>query len=149
MKTALLPLLLLALPAAAAETAGRAVATAGTAATDPMSSGYLLKLVIGLLMVLALIFVFAWAARKMRLTPAGQQGVIRVLSAISVGQRERIALIQVGDEQILIGLSPGRIQTLHHLETPVDTDLPPEQGKPGVGFAERLHQLMNPPGSCR
>jgi len=145
---ALLPLLLFSLPTSAAETAGRAAAAAGTAVSDPMSSGYLLKLILGLLMVLALIFVFAWAARKMRLTPAGQQGVIRVLSAISVGQRDRIALIQVGNEQILVGLSPGRMQTLHRLEQPIDFT---DQGdtEPEPGFAERLHKLMNPPGSCR
>ena len=149
MKTALTPLLIVSLPAAAAETAEQA---AGAAASgDPLSSGYLLKLVIGLLTVLALIFVFAWAARKMRLTPSGQQGAIRVLSAISVGQRERIALIQVGDEQILVGLSPGRMQTLHTLKEPVLPDLPPEQPpeQSRPGFAERLHKLMNPPGSCR
>ena len=149
MKMALLPLLMASLPAAAAETAEQA---AGAAASgDPLSSGYLLKLVIGLLMVLALIFVFAWVARKMRLTPSGQQGMIRVLSAISVGQRERIALIQVGDEQILVGLSPGRMQTLHTLKEPVVPDLPTEQppNQPQPGFAERLHKVMNPPGSCR
>ncbi len=124
----------------------RAAEDAGTAAGsgDPMSSAYLLKLIVGLLMVLALIFVFAWAARKMRLTPAGQQGVIRVLSAISVGQRERIALIQVGEEQILVGLSPGRMQTLHAMKKPVELTMPPaaEEG----GFAERLQQFMKPEG---
>jgi len=87
-----------------------------------------------------MIFLFAWAARKMRLTPAGQQGMIRVLSAISVGQRDRIALIQVGEEQILVGLSPGRMQTLHTLRQPlsVETTETDEQGR----FAERLQQFM-------
>ena len=136
MKRLFLLLLLPAWPARAAETA----AQAATAGGDPLSAGYLLKLILGLLLVLAMIFLFAWAARKMRLTPAGQQGMIRVLSAISVGQRDRIALIQVGEEQILVGLSPGRMHTLHTLRQPlsVETTETEEQGR----FADRLQQFM-------
>jgi flagellar protein FliO/FliZ len=141
MKLALTALLALPLPLLAQETLQRAAeAAVDPAAVDPMSSGYLLKLIIGLMMVLALIFLFAWAARKMRLTPSGQQGLIRVLSAIHVGQRDRIALIQVGEEQILIGLSPGRMQTLHTLKKPL-APMESSEGEEG-GFAERLQQFM-------
>ncbi len=140
MRLALLPLLLCSLPVLAAEDG------VGAAAGDPLSAGYLLKLIIGLLLVLGLIFLFAWAARKMRLAPGSDDGMIRVLSAISVGQRDRIALIQVGEEQILVGLSPGRMQTLHTLKEPL---VPQQPQEPPASFAERLNKLMNPPGSCR
>ncbi len=131
-----LPLLLLAsLPARAAETAAQTVNSG-----DPLSAGYLLKLILGLLLVLAMIFLFAWAARKMRLTPAGSQGLIRVLSAISVGQRDRIALVQVGEEQILVGLSPGRMQTLHVLKQPLAIEEKAADGQ--QGFADRLQHFM-------
>lgn len=141
MRLALLPLFLCSLPVLAVEN--------GTGATggDPLSAGYLLKLIIGLLLVLGLIFLFAWAARKMRLAPGSDDGMIRVLSAISVGQRDRIALIQVGEEQILVGLSPGRMQTLHTLKEPL---VPQQSQEPSASsFADRLNRLMNPPGSCR
>jgi flagellar protein FliO/FliZ len=45
----------------------------------------------------------------------------------------------VGDKQILLGVAPGRVATLHVLERPVDT-----AAVPGVagGFAEKLAQLI-------
>ena len=51
--------------------------------------------------------------------PGSTHRALRVVATLPVGTRERIAIIQAGDAQVLIGLSPGRIQTLHVLERPV------------------------------
>ena len=49
-------------------------------------------------------------------------------------------LVQVGDKQLLLGVAPGRVQTLYVLDRPVESSTPP-MGAPG-GFAEKLAQLM-------
>ncbi len=90
------------------------------AKVDPVSSGYLIKLSIGLVIVLGLIFGLSWLLKKMQLTQHTNNGAIQIISAISVGHRDRLALVQIGEEQILVGLTPGRIKKLHSLKKPVD-----------------------------
>jgi flagellar protein FliO/FliZ len=111
------------------------------AAVDPVSSSYLIKLSIGLLVVVGLVFFLAWLVKKMQLVQSSNNGLIKIVSAISVGQRERIALIQVGDEQLLIGLTPGRIDKLHTLEKAIETG---DQSMPvSSSFQQKFQQLLN------
>ncbi len=107
---------------------------------DPMSSGYLLKLTLGLVGIVVLIFVLAWLMKKMQLTQFTQNGLIQIVSAISVGHRDRIALIQVGEEQVLIGLTPGRIHTLHTMKSPVDAT--PAAIGSASAFSDKFKQVL-------
>lgn len=130
----LLPLLI-SLPAWAEQ------ATAELPEVDPVSSAYLLKLTGGLVLIVIVIFGLAWLMKKMQLTQHANNGLIQIVSAISVGQRDRIALIQVGEEQILVGLTPGRIQKLHALNRPVDADVSTAASN-AAPFAEKFKQLL-------
>jgi flagellar protein FliO/FliZ len=69
--------------------------------------------------MIALILVLAyWAKRLQGMSGAKQSGfssqgeVIRTLATVSLGLKEKIALIQVGEQQLLIGITPQTIQTL-------------------------------------
>ena len=115
-------------------------------AVDPVSSTYLLKITLGLAFILVLIFFLAWLMKKMQLTPQSGQQMIRILSAISVGSRDRIALVEVGEEQILVGLTPGRIHKLHTLSTPVKAT---ETESGHVAFSDRFSSLMKRDQSVR
>ncbi len=108
---------------------------------DPVSSTYLLKLTLGLGFILLLIFILAWAMKKMQLTQHSQNGLIKIISAISVGHRDRIALIQVGDEQILVGLTPGRMEKLHTLRSVVAAG--PQSSVNQNQFSQKFNQLLN------
>lgn len=119
MKTLLLSLWLL--PASLFAQESNPAKTA-TATIEPMSSSYLLKLTGGLILVVAVIFLLAWLVKKMKLTPQGQTGLIKVVAGLNLGARERVVLLEVGGEQILVGLCPGRMDKLHTLTTAVDTD---------------------------
>ena len=119
---------------------------AKVAPVDPLSSSYLIKLTLGLVFIIVLIFGLAWLARKMQLTPVSGRQLIRVLSAVPVGNRDRIALVEVGDEQILLGISPGRIQKLHVMATPIQAvERPPAEQS---AFAQKLSRLMNTPSGA-
>lgn len=107
---------------------------------DPVSSSYLLKLTAGLGFILLLILALAWLMKKMQLTQHSQNGLIKIISSISVGQRDRIALIQVGDEQILVGLTPGRMQKLHRLKTSLV--LPQQSTAKPHQFTQKFNQLL-------
>ncbi len=88
-----------------------------------INAGSLLQLLVSLLVIVGLILALAWYARKMQ-NFAGGGGTLplRVLSAISVGSRERVVLVQVGEEQLLLGVAPGRVALLEKLDTPIISD---------------------------
>ena len=115
---------------------------AGKAATPMAGSdiaGQLGQLLLGLLLVIGLIFLLAWLLRRVQqLNPKGGQ-VIKLLSSQALGPRDRLVLVQVGNEQVLLGLSAGRITPLHVLKEPVHL-ADAEQATPE--FAQRLMELM-------
>lgn len=109
-------------------------------AVDPVSTGYLLKLTAGLVITVLFIFGLAWLMKKLQLTQHSQNGLIKIVSAISVGHRDRIALVQVGDEQILVGLTPGNMQKLHTLKNKVVPQTP--EHTETQNFTEKFNQFV-------
>lgn len=82
---------------------------------SPDVTASLLKVTGGLLLVLIAIFGSAWAYKRFgNMTPISTDS-LKVIGGVSMGQKERVVLMQVGDEQILLGVSPGRIECLHVL----------------------------------
>jgi len=77
-----------------------------------------------LLVVLATVFVVAWLARRMRSFGNRVGNALDVLADIPLGQKERAVLIKVGQTQILLGVAPGRVNTLHVLAEPIELARP-------------------------
>ncbi|MDZ7754139.1 MAG: flagellar biosynthetic protein FliO [Gammaproteobacteria bacterium] len=103
--------------------------------------GHMVQTVMGLAAIVLLIFGLAWLLRQVfRLQPT-MNGRMRVLGGLSLGPRERIVLIKVGDTQLVVGTTPGRIQTLHVLDKPLPEDEAPSA--PGRGpFAHQLAEAL-------
>ncbi|MDR7285420.1 flagellar protein FliO/FliZ [Pseudomonas corrugata] len=124
--------------------AAEPVATAAAAAAPAVSSGVagqLTQLVLGLLLVLGLIFFLAWMLRRVQQAgPAGKGQVIELIGSRALGPRDRLMLVQVGNEQILLGLSPGTITALHVLKEPVQVPGASEKATPE--FAQRLLEML-------
>ncbi len=117
-----------------------AQAEAGASApVEPFASPYLMKLTGGLILVVAAIFVLAWLVKKLNLNQQSPHGLIRIVAGLPLGTRDRIVLVQVGDEQILLGLTPGRIEKLHTLAQPLDA---PAGAPANASFARRLKDAM-------
>ena len=119
-------------------------AATATAAVAPVVGsgigGQLTQLVLGLLLVLGLIFGLAWLLRRVQQAgPAGKGQVIELIGSRALGPRDRLVLVQVGNEQILLGLTPGTISALHVLKEPVQVP-GTEQATPE--FAQRLMELL-------
>ncbi len=87
---------------------------------EPMSGSYLFQLILGLIVVLICIIVLAWFAKRMNRLQSSTGNMLKIVGGISMGARERVVLLQVGSEQLLIGVSPGRINTLHILDAPLE-----------------------------
>jgi flagellar protein FliO/FliZ len=84
--------------------------------TQNLPSSYLLKLTLTLFFVVVVIFGIAWVLKRFNLTPQKGSGMIKVLGGMAVGTKDRLMVIEIGDERLLLGLSPGRIEKLHTLK---------------------------------
>lgn len=119
--------------------AAEPVALAAAPAVGGNVAGQLTQLVLGLLLVVGLIFVLAWLLRRVQRIGPGNAQVIELVGSRALGARDRLVLVQVGEEQILLGLTPGRITPLHVLKHPVSV-AQTEAATPE--FAQRLMELM-------
>ncbi|HEY8160139.1 MAG TPA: flagellar biosynthetic protein FliO [Methylobacter sp.] len=81
-----------------------------------VSSGDMLHWGIGLLIVLAIFFFCVWGMRKLSGITAGGTEKMRIVGGLSLGMREKVILLQVGKKQLVLGVTPGRIDALHVLE---------------------------------
>jgi flagellar protein FliO/FliZ len=122
--------------------AAEPVATAAAApAVSSGVAGQLTQLVFGLLLVLGLIFFLAWLLRRVQQAgPAGKGQVIEIVGSRALGPRDRLMLVQVGNEQILLGLSPGTITALHVLKEPIEVPTTTEKATPE--FAQHLLKIL-------
>ena len=120
--------------------AAEPVAAVAVPAVGSSVAGQLTQLVLGLLLVLGLIFFLAWLLRRVQQAgPAGKGQVIELIGSRALGPRDRLVLVQVGNEQVLLGLTPGTITALHVLKEPVQVPST-EQATPE--FAQRLMELL-------
>ncbi|WP_223504598.1 flagellar biosynthetic protein FliO [Pseudomonas sp. GL-RE-29] len=129
----------------AAEPVATAAAAAAAAAAAPVASGgvagQLTQLVFGLLLVLGLIFFLAWLLRRVQQAgPAGKGQVIELIGSRALGPRDRLMLVQVGNEQILLGLSPGTITALHVMKEPIEVPTTTDKATPE--FAQHLLKIL-------
>ncbi|MDH1630196.1 flagellar biosynthetic protein FliO [Pseudomonas mosselii] len=120
-----------------------AAAEPNASSAAPLPGGLgaqLAQMVFGLLLVVGLIFVLAWLLRRMQGNVQRGAQVIEIVGSRAIGPRDRLLLVQVGKEQILIGHSPGSIEALHVLAEPVEVPATARQATPE--FAQRLLELM-------
>ncbi len=130
-------LLGLALPFAAI--AAEPAAQAAVPLAGAGMGGQLVQLLLGLLLVIGVIFLLAWLVRRVQqIVPRGGQ-VIKVVATQALGPRDRLVLVQVGGEQILLGLTPGTISALHVMAEPVHF---PDAEPASAEFAQRLMELL-------
>lgn len=104
------------------------VETPPPAAVQPsgvMDIGSAVQLVLGLFLVLLMIVASAWLVKRLSRWQGGHTDQLKVVGGLAIGARERIVLLQVGEQQLLVGITPGNIRTLHVLEEP----LPVSDGK--------------------
>ena len=86
---------------------------------DSPMTGQLIRLVIGLAVVVVLVLVLAKFMARMGGGVIGARESFRVVSSLPVGQRERVVVLQIGEQQFVLGVAPGHVNLLHRLEEPL------------------------------
>ncbi len=78
------------------------------------------SMILSLLMVLALIIICAFVLKRFNLT---QQGVsqLKLVTSLSLGAKERVVVIQAGEQQLLLGVTAQQVTLIERLEEPLAT----------------------------
>lgn len=86
-------------------------------ATSPAAG--LVQVTLSLLLVLVAVFAAAWAVRRLKGLGRLAPGAIEVIADVALGPKERAVLVQVGNQQLLLGVASGNVNTLHVLAEPI------------------------------
>jgi flagellar protein FliO/FliZ len=108
----------------------------------PVGAGGLASVTFALLAVLAAIFAVAWLARRVRGIGNRVGNAIDVLADIPLGPKERAVLLKVGTEQILVGVSPGRVSALHVLRDPIEVPKAATAIAPAASFGALIKRSL-------
>lgn len=109
-----------------------------TPPSSVVSTESMLQLLMGLLVVLALIGLFAWLFKRLGVYPANQSNLIKVIASAGVGQRERIVLAEINDTWLILGVAPGHVSLLHRIDKSEITVHPQMKGESQTDFAGKL-----------
>ena len=75
-----------------------------------------LQVVLALAVTLATIWGLSRVAMKKSWHRSFKQQRIKILDSVALGSRERVLLLEVGNQQILVGSTPGHLRSLHAFE---------------------------------
>ena len=94
---------------------------------------------------MALLIGAAWFAKKLSGGRGFGQSGIKVIGGVVLGPRERIVLLEIGQERLVIGIVPGQIRTLHRLAAasePSESTEPTQVSLPEKPFKQWLQTFI-------
>jgi flagellar protein FliO/FliZ len=90
----------------------------GTSSQRLMAPGYAAEYLLGVVLVLIALAVFAWLLRRVQSRVSGGHEGLRVRASLPLGGKERLVIVQIQDETLLLGVSSGSVQLVSRLATP-------------------------------
>ncbi len=109
--------------------------------TDFTSITQIASIFFSLIFVIAIIFGLAYLMRRFNVTQAGR-GELKIVASLVAGTKERVIVVQVGDEQHLLGVTTHNINHLAHLSLPINTEFGKEVHDPDASMASKFTQVM-------
>lgn len=104
------------------------------AAVPSLGIGAVLQTILGLLVVIGLVFACAWLARRFGLQPGSRGGIVKTIGGASLGGKERVAVVEIGDTWLVLGAAPGNVRLLHTMPAGSDTGA----GAPGMAGSDSI-----------
>ncbi|NYT61958.1 flagellar biosynthetic protein FliO [Alcaligenaceae bacterium] len=107
-----------------------------------MNEADTLRLVISLIFIVMLILAGAWLTRRAGWLRTGGNQSIRVVGSQSLGAKAYVALVEVEDARLVLGITSNQISLLHTLP-PIDPSARSMQTDPPAnGFSATLGKIM-------
>ncbi|EAT12565.1 flagellar biosynthetic protein FliO [Bermanella marisrubri] len=108
----------------------------------PNTSDQIITILFALIAVIAMIYGIAWLAKRKQMVTGTGRLPMKTLAIMPMGVKEKIVLVQVGEQQLLLGLTAHSINTLATFDEPImqegDANIPE--------FAQRLKQVFSNKG---
>lgn len=101
--------------------------------------GHVLQMVLSLGIIVILIASCAYAIRKISFTQGRSDNAIKIVASLSLGAREKLVLIQIGEQQILLSMTPGEINKIVVFDEPVVSS---ERDAGLSNFKRTLQEIM-------
>lgn len=121
--------------------AGQIVADKAAKNGSPTTN--LTQVFLGLVFVVALIFAMAWLLKRVTYGSFSGGQHIKLMASMPLGTRERIALIEIGGKQILLGITSAQINTLHAFDEAVVDDVSSHELSE---FGKKIKSIMSHSG---
>lgn len=95
-----------------------------------------------MLFVLCCLAALPWLLKRLRLQGAARQGSMRIVESLSLGPRERLIVVEAGNERMLLGVAAQGVQLIKTLgPAALESDKACEQATaPASAFAQVLSQ---------
>lgn len=121
--------------------AGAYAAKTGATVAPPLSISAMDVLNVGgsLTMVLLAVVIIAWLYGRVQGLRGSSGQVIQVVASQALGPKERVLIVEVAGQQLVLGVTAAGMRTLHVLESPVDTGAEPDAVQ---SFAARLGEAL-------
>jgi len=131
---------------AAVNSAARSASGAAVtgSAVPALGFGALMQTVFGLALVIGLVFGCAWLARRLGLQGPTRSALVKTVGSASLGGKERVAVVEIGDTWLVLGTAPGNVRLLHTLpagEVPGAAPPPGNTALPAT-FAQRFRDAL-------
>ncbi len=105
-----------------------------------VNSGYIIQVFVGLIIVIVMIFSVAALAKRFGAGGMLNNQHMRVVSSLSLGQKEKIIVIEAGEKQLLLGVvTAQQITNLHIFDEPI-IDL--KTKKEMSDFTQKIHGFL-------
>jgi flagellar protein FliO/FliZ len=112
-------------------------------ASTPSATASILKMIVGLAVVLGVMALFAWGAKRFLPNTGHHAGVVKVIGGTSVGTRERVVVLEIADRWIVVGVANGQVSALANLAPGADIATTGETGSPVNSNATPLQPFAN------
>lgn len=112
-------------------------------AASPTPAGGGLQLLFGMVVVLGLLMGIAWWLKRFGPVKGAGGSAAKIVGGVSVGTRERVMVVEVGDQWIVIGVAPGSVNALSTMPRQQLSAHDQLHAQTGGNFASWLKQTMD------
>jgi flagellar biosynthetic protein FliO len=113
------------------------------------ATGSLLQTLFALIVVLGVLGALAWFLKRYGPKAMGGSANLRVVGSLNLGGRERLLVVEIGNQWVVVGASPGRVNALATMPKQESADMAgtgatlAPHAPPANSFADWLKQTID------
>ena len=101
------------------------------------------QLWVPLVAVLAICGLLAWLTQRIKISQQGVNPLLKLRASLALGTKERIAVVEVAGQWLVLGITPGKISTLHTLPAKTEADPKPDNTEPAEKIPSWLQEYLH------